>query len=577
MGIPEAGTAVQAIFSTIFLRPLRPIQIDGRVRTDARSGAIPSLRGLAMLRFHQVSHVCRPPRSISGLAAIALALLPTAVQAAVAWHTDLATAKAAAAANARPVLAVFTAGWTGGGDPAGPSVLVSPESEALISACFEPVRIDVDAQPALTKDLGISHVPSVCIMAPDDTVLSKFELPGTTPEFVAAAAKAAQAAASHRTAVAEQTDLRIRVSPATEPTSGSAFATRGPVSPSVAAQSAPGSISLVTAKVRELSDFANDAPPAAGSGFQPVSPSAVAAAQPQPPAPAVGNPAVLPQPAPTLARAPAGWPTETPASSLAQPPAFAATPPAQPGRPAVEPAASTLAQAAPTAPASPWLGAAPPAAAATVPTPAAPLAPEAASPSEPPKSLSAQFLAAMQKPFTFWQKSSEIPKPSAEALAIPPTLPPARPLPPGATPATVAAASTPAAETPDTHGSMPLGLEGYCPVTLAEKGQWTEGRAQWGARHRGRTYLFASEEQQRAFLADPDRYAPALSGDDPVLACDKRTSAPGQRRYGVTYQSRMYLFSSPETRSQFAANPNRYVGRVALAETPTRSGGTILR
>jgi hypothetical protein len=39
----------------------------------------------------------------------------------------------------------------------------------------------------------------------------------------------------------------------------------------------------------------------------------------------------------------------------------------------------------------------------------------------------------------------------------------------------------------------------------------------------------------------------------------------------------MYLFSSPETRSQFAANPNRYVGRVALAETPTRSGGTILR
>jgi YHS domain-containing protein len=236
-----------------------------------------------------------------------------------------------------------------------------------------------------------------------------------------------------------------------------------------------------------------------------------------------------------------------------------------------------VAQAAPVAPASPWLGAAPSAAATTVPTPAAPLAPEAASPAEPPKSLSAQFLAAMQKPFTFWQKSPEIPKPSAEALASPPTLPPARPLAPGVTPASVAAAPAPVAETPDTHGSMPLGLEGYCPVTLAEKGQWTEGRAQWGARHRGRTYLFASEEQQRAFLADPDRYAPALSGDDPVLVCDKGTSAPGQRRYGVTYQSRMYLFSSPETRSQFAANPNRYVGRVALAETPARSDGTILR
>ena len=185
----------------------------------------------------------------------------------------------------------------------------------------------------------------------------------------------------------------------------------------------------------------------------------------------------------------------------------------------------------------------------------------------------------MQKPFTFWQKSPEIPKPSAGATATPPTMPPARPLAPGAVPAATATAATPmpATAAPDPYGSMPVGLEGYCPVTLADKGQWTEGRAQWGARHRGRTYLFAGEEQQRAFLADPDRYAPALSGDDPVLACDKGTSAPGQRRYGVTYQSRMYLFSSPETRSQFAANPNRYVGRVALAETPAGSTGTILR
>jgi YHS domain-containing protein len=185
----------------------------------------------------------------------------------------------------------------------------------------------------------------------------------------------------------------------------------------------------------------------------------------------------------------------------------------------------------------------------------------------------------MQKPFTFWQKSPEIPKPSAAATVTPPTMPPAWPLAPGATPATTASAAVPAAapQAADPYGSMPVGLEGYCPVTLAEKGQWTEGRAQWGARHRGRTYLFASEEQQRAFLADPDRYAPALSGDDPVLACDKGTSTPGQRRYGVTYQSRMYLFSTPETRSQFAANPNRYVGRVALAEAPVTSGGTILR
>ena len=129
--------------------------------------------------------------------------------------------------------------------------------------------------------------------------------------------------------------------------------------------------------------------------------------------------------------------------------------------------------------------------------------------------------------------------------------------------------------TPDPLGSMPLGLEGFCPVSLVDKGTWVEGRAQWGVRHRGRTYLFAGAEQQRAFLADPDRYAPALSGDDPVLACDSGRQVAGQRRYGVSYQSRTYLFSSPETRATFAANPQRYTTRVTIAERPTAPGTAV--
>jgi YHS domain-containing protein len=89
-------------------------------------------------------------------------------------------------------------------------------------------------------------------------------------------------------------------------------------------------------------------------------------------------------------------------------------------------------------------------------------------------------------------------------------------------------------------------------------------------RHRGRTYLFSGEVQQQAFLADPDRFAPALSGDDPVLALEGGRSTPGQRRYGVTYQSRTYLFASPDTRTKFAADPGRYAARVTIAEQPER-------
>ena len=82
--------------------------------------------------------------------------------------------------------------------------------------------------------------------------------------------------------------------------------------------------------------------------------------------------------------------------------------------------------------------------------------------------------------------------------------------------------------------------------------------------------------QQQAFLADPDRYAPALSGDDPVAAFDARTTIAGQRRYGVTYQQRIYLFESPETRAKFATNPQRYTSRVILAEQPKECLGAYV-
>jgi YHS domain-containing protein len=216
-----------------------------------------------------------------------------------------------------------------------------------------------------------------------------------------------------------------------------------------------------------------------------------------------------------------------------------------------QPAPQSQPAQAPPAPAVATYGSTP-----LPPSPASPAQKAAAagqSGDDKPKSSNA-FLAALQRPFSFFSSTPKVEK--AE-----PTTPPA----------------VPAAAQIDPYGTMPLGMEGYCPVTLAEKGQWVEGRAQWGARHRGRTYLFAGEPQQRAFLADPDRYAPALSGDDPVVAFDGGKSVPGQRRYGVTYQSRIYLFSSPETRTTFSSNPQRYTARVAVAENPSSQTGTILR
>ena len=470
----------------------------------------------------------------------------------VAWHADLDAARAACNASGKPVLAIFEASWdAAAADPAA-DVLGSPEVAALVAACFEPVRLDVDQHAELARQLAVAHVPSARVLDRDVTLLASFDCPATATEFVAAAARAAQVAATGSSAAAAAS-----TSDATN-----AFSGRGRAEHETA--------SAVSAKVRQLSSFAEGEP-----SSPPPSPDrgAIAATKKATPAADVGARYSEPPAAPALATSPPPWRSEQ----------AAATAPAQPAPPAAPPAPALPAslEPQPAAPTS-WLAssqpatATPPAQPATATPPAqptqAPATPAAgdqavaatapATAAEPGKPEST-FWTTIQKPWSIFTKSSS--KPAIAAAGPPPTLPPARPQ----LPAALVRSEPPV----DQHGPMPLGLEGYCPVTVVERGSWVEGRPQWGARHRGRTYLFAGPEQQQAFLADPDRYAPALSGDDPVLAFENGRSEPGRRAYGVSYQSRMYLFSSPETRAAFTADPDRFTSRVMIAEGTAPADG----
>lgn len=120
----------------------------------------------------------------------------------------------------------------------------------------------------------------------------------------------------------------------------------------------------------------------------------------------------------------------------------------------------------------------------------------------------------------------------------------------------------------------PLGLEGFCPVTLAEQKRWQAGDRRWGVIHRGRTYLFTGPTEQQKFLSSPDRYSPAASGQDVVLALDYGQSVDGARALGTEYQNRIYLFSNQASQSAFWKNPERYAAQVLQAENP---GQTTLR
>jgi YHS domain-containing protein len=117
---------------------------------------------------------------------------------------------------------------------------------------------------------------------------------------------------------------------------------------------------------------------------------------------------------------------------------------------------------------------------------------------------------------------------------------------------------------PAAPGNLPVGLDGCCPVSLVEKQRWVAGDRRWGVNHRGRLYLFAGPEEQQRFFADPDRYAPVLSGNDVVLAGEGQV-VPGRREFGDFYRNRVYLFSSAASMAKFESNPAVYANQALQA------------
>jgi YHS domain-containing protein len=144
---------------------------------------------------------------------------------------------------------------------------------------------------------------------------------------------------------------------------------------------------------------------------------------------------------------------------------------------------------------------------------------------------------------------------------------------PAAQGGTAAGGSSDSGTTTQSDASPQVALDGYCPVCVVTRGSWVRGRETLTSTHLGRTYRFAGPDEKRAFLANPEWYAPALGGNDPVLACERGLVVAGRRAFSAAHGSRLYLFASAETRRAFMAGPDQYVARVQVARRPT--AGTV--
>ncbi|MFZ5831404.1 MAG: thioredoxin family protein [Planctomycetota bacterium] len=140
-----------------------------------------------------------------------------------------------------------------------------------------------------------------------------------------------------------------------------------------------------------------------------------------------------------------------------------------------------------------------------------------------------------------------------------------------------AAPAAPAAPEAATPGNPPLGLDGYCPVRLAETQSWVLGDRRWGVIHRGRTYLFAGEAERDRFFKTPDEYAPMMSGYDVVQAADLGRAIPGRREHGVFYENRIFLFADEASLQRFTESPARYTDHALQALRASNGMGSQLR
>jgi thiol-disulfide isomerase/thioredoxin len=122
----------------------------------------------------------------------------------------------------------------------------------------------------------------------------------------------------------------------------------------------------------------------------------------------------------------------------------------------------------------------------------------------------------------------------------------------------------------------PVSLDGFCPVTLLETKKWKKADPQFGAIHRGRTYLFANADQQKKFLANPDAFAPILSGYDPVHFATTGQLVEGNRAHGLITpgDNRIVLFADESSLEQYKQSPRAYAERAYQAMMQSESTAT---
>ena len=120
--------------------------------------------------------------------------------------------------------------------------------------------------------------------------------------------------------------------------------------------------------------------------------------------------------------------------------------------------------------------------------------------------------------------------------------------------------------TEDESATVPLAMQGFCPVTIRSNGLWKSGNPASQTVFDGKQYLFVGPKERALFLKKPGFYLPAFAGDCPVTWIDFQQRVPGSVYDPVMYQGRLYLLAGASEKSVFKADPTRFANADIAAD-----------
>ncbi len=105
-------------------------------------------------------------------------------------------------------------------------------------------------------------------------------------------------------------------------------------------------------------------------------------------------------------------------------------------------------------------------------------------------------------------------------------------------------------------------LQGYCPVAYHKMGKAVMGNPEFRAEYNGKTFFFVKAKARDVFLKHPQKFLPALDGKCIVCKVKMHKDVPGNPTIFSVYKGKVYLFASEEQKRAFDENPERFVQAV---------------